>query len=170
MVINVSIEGIKQLLSQKDNAEIRMGLAQAKDIGINLDDRDLVRLFKEGIAVDIMIRKVGEDDILPERLQEYINGKEKDWLFEGIFKTKIIDIGRCHTLDMMEAIELLINVIPQDYTFGYWSFGIEEKDDFSRIRVINNKRCMYLNLKEVRDLLCKTIPSDRYEFLVEEIT
>ena len=56
MVINVSIEGIKQLLSQKDNAEIRMGLAQARDIGINLDDRNLVRLFKDGIAVDIFKR------------------------------------------------------------------------------------------------------------------
>lgn len=70
MVVNV--EGIKKLLSQSKNAEIRMGLAHANDMGLDFSDRSIVGLFKEGIAIDVIIKNAKEDDYLPKRLDRYV--------------------------------------------------------------------------------------------------
>ena len=61
-----------------------MGLAHANSMGLDFSDKSVVDLFKEGIAIDIVIKNAEEDDYLPKRLERYLQDKKKWDIFEGI--------------------------------------------------------------------------------------
>jgi len=167
MVINV--DGIKKLLSQKEGAEIRMGLKHAEVIGMDFSDKSIVELFENGIAVDIVIKNVDSEDFLPKRLEKYINMGDSDQIDrDNMFvKVKIVDLLKGDTLNPLEISGLLLATLLNDFKVAGYMNG--DSDGFTRIRVINVKKDRFLNLKEIKDLLGLIIPKDKYEFVVEEI-
>lgn len=58
------------LSSEKKNPEFRMGMKHAEDLGIDLSDESIIKMFEKGIFVDIVIRKITDDDYLPVRLEK----------------------------------------------------------------------------------------------------
>lgn len=157
MVVNV--EGIKKLLSQSKNAEIRMGLAHANDMGLDFSDRSIVGLFKEGIAIDVIIKNAKEDDYLPKRLDRY-----KKWdIFEGFVNVKVLDNSKdSRSLGTLDVIKLLADKIPEkDFKFSYMVDDVD--NGFVQIRIISVQKNRFLDLKEIESLLFKYIPIDEYE-------
>lgn len=73
----VNVEGINKLLRQSKGEEIRMGLADASGISLDLDDKSIVDLFKNGIAIDVVIKKANVSDRLPKRLEICIQDPEQ---------------------------------------------------------------------------------------------
>ena len=45
-------------------------------MGLDFSDKSVVDLFREGIAIDIVIKNAGEDDYLPKRLERYLQDKK----------------------------------------------------------------------------------------------
>ena len=167
--MSVNVEGIKKLLSQKEDAEIRMGLAHANDMGLDFSDKSIVDLFKEGIVVDIVIKNVGEDDYLPKRLQRYFQDKKKWDILEGFVNVKIYDYSKdSNSLGALDVIKLLADKIPEkDFKFSY--IVEDSQNGFVQIRVISVQKNRFLSLKEIEGLLFKYIPMDEYELIVEEL-
>lgn len=167
MVINM--DGIKKLLSQKEGAEIRMGLKHAEVIGMDFSDKSIVELFENGIVIDIVIKNADSEDYLPERLERYINmGDHNQIDRDNMFvKVKIVDLTKGETLNPLETSGLLLAKLLNDFKVaGHMD---KDSDGFTRIRVTSVKKDRFLNLKEIRDLLGIIIPKDRYEFTVDEI-
>lgn len=162
----VNVAGIKQWLGQATNAEIRMPVTQAKDMGLEFDDRSVVGLFKEGIAVDIIIRKVGEEDFLPKRLEKYIDNDNIWDINEGFVNVKIVEIQNDRILDAIDVSNLLIRLLDNDIKVAS---RLEGENGFIKIRMTSITRDRFLNLKEVRDTLAGVLASGEYEFLVDEI-
>lgn len=165
----VNVEGIKKLLSQSKNAEIRMGLAHANGMGLDFSDKSVVDLFKEGIAIDIVIKNAGEDDYLPKRLERYIQDKKKWDIFEGFVNVKVLDNSKdSRSLGTLEVIKLLADKIPEkDFKFSYM---VEDpQNGFVQIRIISVQKNRFLDLKEIENLLFKYIPMDEYELVVEKL-
>lgn len=165
----VNVEGIKKLLSQSKNAEIRMGLAHANSMGLDFSDKSVVDLFKEGIAIDIIIKNAGEDDYLPKRLDRYLQDKKKLDIFEGFVNVKVLDNSKdSRSLGTLEVIKLLADKIPEkDFKFSYM---VEDpQNGFVQIRIISVKKNIFLDLKEIESLLFKYIPMDEYELIVEKL-
>lgn len=167
MVANV--EGIKKLLSQSKNAEIRMGLAHANGMGLDFSDKSVVDLFREGIAIDIIIKNAEKDDYLPKRLERYLEDKKKWDIFEGFVNVKISDNSKdSRSLGTLEVIKLLADKIPEkDFKFSY--LVDDPGNGFVQIRIISVQKDRFLNLKEIENLLFKYIPMDEYELIVEEL-
>lgn len=165
----VNVEGIKKLLSQTNSAEIRMGFAQANDMGLDFNDKSIVDLFKEGIAIDIVIKNAKEDDFLPKRLERYIQDKKKWDILEGFLSVKIYDCSKDYrSLGALEVIKLLADKIPEkDFKFSYIVYN--PQDGFVQIRVISIQKNRFLNLKETESMLHKYIPIDDYELIVKEL-
>jgi len=165
----IKTDGIKRLLSQKEGAEIRMGLKHAEDMGMDFGDKSIVELFENGIAVDIVIKNADSGDFLPKRLEKYINIDDHDQIDrDNMFvKVKIIDLSKGEALNPLEISGLLLATLLNDFKVaGYMD---KDSEEFTRIRVINVKKDRFLNLKEIKDLLGLIIPNDKYEFVVEEI-
>lgn len=169
----VNIEGIKELLSKKENAEIRIGFAEANNFGLLLDDISIVKMFREGIAIDIIIKKVGEYDNLPWRLEKYLEDKdEKVWGIDELFvKTKIVNLTTGKPLDPLEIATYLLNVLPNDFKVSGRQITVDnpDEDGFVKIRVIDAKDDKFLTLQEIRELFSKIISPDKYQFYVEEL-
>lgn len=166
----VMIDGIKILLSQKKDAEIRMGIKQAEDMGLDISDKSIVELFKEGIAVDVIIKSVGKEDLLPKRLQRYLEIDDPDQIDRdnGFVKVKIVNVSQATSLNPLEVASLLLRTLPNDFKVaGYVTE--DSPDGFTRIRVISTKKDRFLDLKEIRGLFGKMISPDSFEFLVDEI-
>jgi hypothetical protein len=162
------IEGIKKLLSKKKEAEIRIGLKYAEEFGIDFSDKSIIDLFKEGIAIDIIIKNVGEDDSLPNRLEKYLkDDTNKAWyLDEGFVKVKIVDVAKAKSLQPLEVAGLLLGIFPNDFKVAG---QMDEEEGFTKIRVISTKKDRFLNLKEIRDLFAKMIDSEKFQYLAEDI-
>jgi hypothetical protein len=167
--MTVNVYGIKELLSKNENAEIRMGLAHANGMGLDFSDKSVVDLFKEGIAIDIVIKRADEDDYLPKRLDRYLQDK-KDWdIFEGFVNVKILDSSKySRPLGVLEVIKLLADNIPdKDFKFSY--IVEDPQDGFVQIKIISVREHRLLNSKEIESLLFKYIPMDEYKLIVEEL-
>lgn len=167
----VSVDKIKELLSQKDGSELRIGLKNAEDMGIDFSDKSIVELFDKGIAIDVVIKNVDSHDYLPTRLESQIGINDPDQLDRnsGFVKVKIVDLltPKIEILNPLEVSGLLMRVLDNDFKVaGYME---EDSCKYTRIRIISTKNDRFLNLKEIRYLLGTTIPKDRYEFLVDEI-
>lgn len=162
----VNVVGIKQWLEQATDAEIRMPVTQAKDMGLEFDDRSVVELFKEGIVVDIIVRNADEGDFLPKRLEKYIDNDNIWDINEGFVHVKIVDIQNDHILDAIEVSNLLIRLIDNDIKVAS---RLEGENGFIKLRMISITKDRFLNLKEVRDTLANVLASGEYEFLVDEI-
>lgn len=159
----LNIAGIKQWLSQVSNAEIRLGLAQARNMNLDFDDASIIELFGEGIFVEVVIRNVMEGDYLPGRLEsdDKIEGP-------GFVKIKILDLKKDNKpLNILEIVNLLLDNLDNEFKVAspFNSFS----DNLAKIRIISIKKDRFLNHKEISELLHRTIPSDNYEFYVEEI-
>ncbi len=161
----IKTEGIKKLLSEKRDAEIRIGLKYAEEFGIDFSDKTIIDLFKEGIAIDVIIKNVGKDDSLPMRLEKYLeNDNNNAWFIdEGFVKVKII---KDRPLQPLEVAGLLLSIFPNDFKVAG---QMDEEEGFTKIRVINTKKDRLLNLKEIRDLFGKTMDTEKFEYIVEEI-
>lgn len=172
MTVGIGINGIKELLNRSEGAEIRMSLAQAREISIILDERDLVELFGKGIAVDIVLKKVGKDDILPARLQKQLSDikrrrGDKDWLFEGFFDIKVSSDDGKHILALLDVVKLLMEIIPGDrYKISHM---LEEYDGFCRVRVIDCDKNRYLSMWEAGGLIGSMLPTGVYKLDVQSI-
>ena len=166
MSVSIGTKGLKELSDQKDGSDIRMSLAQAREMGIILDDRDIIELFSKGIAVDIVIKKVGDGDTLPARLQKQLSDfkrrkGDKDWLFEGLFDIKIARCEDKYVLDRFDILTLLMEAIPGDrYKIGSM---MEEYGEFSRIKIIDGEKSRYLSIKEAKTLISSKLPPGKYE-------
>ena len=170
MTVSIGIKGIEELLYQKESTEIRMSLAQAREIGIIFDERDIVELFSKGIAVDILIKKIGRDDILPARLQKQVSDikrrkGDRGWIFDGLFDIKISD-GK-FTLTRQDVEKLLMEVIPGvRYKIGSM---LEEYDGFCRIRIIDCEKDRFLSIREAGGLIAAMLPPGKYTLDVKSI-
>ena len=165
----VNVEGIKKLLSQTENAEIRMGLTHANDMGLDFSDKSIVDLFREGIAIDVVIKNAREDDFLPKGLERYIQDKKKWGIFEGFVNVKVLDNSKdSRSLETLDVIKLLADEIPEkDFKFSYI---VEDSDNgFVQIRIISVQKNRFLSLKEIESLLFKYIPMDEYELITEKL-
>ncbi len=159
----INSDGIKQLLEKSTDAEIRMMLTQAREMGIEFDDKLIVDLFKKGIVVDIIIRNADEADFLPKRLEKYIaNGNT--W-HEGFVKIKIVNSSSDHILNPLEIAGLLMKILDRDIKVAS---ELEEENGFVRMRFISSKNDRFLNIKEIRYALANVL-SNQYTFLVDEI-
>lgn len=167
MVINV--DGIKELLSKSKDAEIRMGLAHANGMGLDFSDKSVVDLFKEGIAIDIIIKNAGEEDYLPKRLERYIQDKNKWDILKGFVNVKILDNSKdSRSLGTLEVIKLLADKIPEEnFKFSYIVEAPE--NGFVQIKIISVREHRLLDMGEIEKLLFKYIPMDDYELIVEEL-
>ena len=167
--MTMSIEEVKKLLSQSKNAEIRMGFGHANNVGLDLSDKSIVDLFKEGIAIDVIIKNAGENDYLPERLQRYLQDKKKWDILEGFVNVKIYDNSKdSRSLGTLEVIKLLADKIPEkEFKFSY--IVEDSENGFVQIRIISVQKNRFLNLKEIESLLFKYIPMDEYELIMEEL-
>lgn len=163
------VEGIKKLLSQTENAEIRMGLAHADGMGLDFSDKSIIDLFKEGIAIDIVIKNAREDDYLSKRLERYLQDKKKWDIFEGFVNVKVLDNSKdSRSLGTLEVIKLLADKIPEkDFKFSY--LVDDQQNGFVQIRIISVQKNRFLKLKEIESLLFKYVPMDDYELIVEEL-
>lgn len=142
---------IKAWLSKQENPEIRMNLRQAEYMGINLKDISIVQLFREGIILDIIVRKAEEDDCLPKRLEEIIFN-------DRFLKVKITDKG--NVLSPIEVVKLLMTHIDRDFRV------VNRHDEFVKLRISNEDKSNYLDRKDVIDIL-RNIP-DNFEILVDK--
>jgi hypothetical protein len=167
--MTVNVEGIKRLLSQSKNTEIRMGLVHANDMGLDFSDKSIVDLFRDGIAIDVIIKSAGEDDFLPKRLQRYLQDKKKWDILEGFVNVKVLDFSKdSRSLGTLEVIKLLADKIPdKDFKFSY--IVEDPQNGFVQIRIISVQKNRFLNMKEIESLLFKYIPTDEYELIVEEL-
>jgi len=165
----VNVEGIKELLSKSKDAEIRMGLAHANGMGLDFSDKSVVDLFRDGIAIDIVIKNAGEDDYLPKRLERYIQDKKKWDILEGFVNVKILDNSKDpRSLGTLEVINLLADKIPdEDFKFSYIVEAPE--NGFVQIKIISVREHRLLDMKDIEKLLFKYIPTDNYELIVEEL-
>lgn len=165
----VEIEIIKDLLSRSKNAEVRMGIVRANGVGIDFSDKSIVDLFKEGIAIDVIIKNARDSDFLPTRLQRYLDDKKKWDILKGFVNVKIYDNSKdSRSLGTLEVIKLLIDEIPEkDFKFSY--IVENPQDGFVQIRIISVQMNRFLNLKEIESLLFKYIPMDEYELIVKEL-
>lgn len=165
----VNVEGIKELLSKSKDAEIRMGLAHANGMGLDFSDKSVVDLFRDGIAIDIVIKNAGEDDYIPKRLERYLQDKKKWDIFEGFVNVKILDNSKdSRSLGTLEVISLLADKIPEeDFKFSYIVEAPE--NGFVQIKIISVREHRLLGMKEIEKLLFKYIPMDGYELIVEEL-
>lgn len=168
MLINA--DGIKRLLSESNGAQIRIGIKQAEDMGLDFSDKSIVELFKNGISVDVIIKNVGEEDFLPKRLQKYLEADDPDQIDRdnGFVKVKIVDMSKAKVLSPLEVSGLLLGILPNDFKVA-GCMDDNSPFEFTKIRVISTKKDRFLNIKEIRDLFEKMIPSDDYKFLVEDI-
>lgn len=166
----VNIEGIKQLLSKKENAEIRMGFGQFDNMDLSLDDRTIIELFREGIAIDIIIKKVGEYDNLPKRLERYLAFKDNRELDidEGFVKVRIKSLEKDKFLDPLEMAGYLLNILPNNFRVAgrQLSGDNPDEDGFVKIRIISTKEDKFLSLQDIIELFGETISSDNYQFIV----
>lgn len=163
----VKTEGIKKLLSEKKDAEIRMGLKYAEEFGIDFSDKTIIDFFKEGIAIDVIIKNVGKDDSLPMRLEKYLENDYNTWFIdEGFVKVKIVDIIKDRPLQPLEVAGLLLNIFPNNFKVAG---QMDEEEGFTKIRVISTKKDGFLNLKEIRDLFEKMMDTEKFAYIVEEI-
>lgn len=161
----VNVDGIKRWLGQSTNGEIRLGLKNAEDMGLTFDDRSIVDLFRDGIAVDVIIKKADSSDYIPSRLQRYLDN-DSAWIDEGFVRVKIVDLSDGHSLNELEIAGLLMNLVDNDVKIAT---QLKEKDGFVSIRFTNVKKDRFLHLKEVRDILKGVLYSGDYEFIVEDI-
>ncbi len=169
----VNIEGIKQLLSEKDNAEIRMGFGQFDDMDLSLNDNTIIELFREGIAVDIIIKNAGEYDNLPKRLERHLesrDGRELD-IDEGFVKAKIIDLESGKPLDTFEMANCLLNNLPNNFRVRgeLLESNNPDEDGFVKIIIISTKEDKFLSLQDIKQLFGETVSPDKYQFIVEEL-
>ena len=147
----INSDGIKLLLEKSTDAEIRMMLTQAREMGIEFDDKLIVDLFKKGIVVDIIIRNADEADFLPKRLEKYIANDNK-WN-EGFFKIKIVNSSD-HILNPLEIAGLLMKILDHDIKVAS---ELEEENGFVRMRFISSKNDRFLNIKEIRNTLANVL-------------
>ncbi len=157
----IAINNIKKWISEKKDAEIRMGLKQAEDLGIDLSDESIIKMFENGIVVDIVISNLRRDDYLPLRLEKIRDDMVKK--NEGFVRVKVVSHHNNRTLEGMEIVNILI------HNLSCHDFRVNTKgdnEDFVTLRISSLDKKSYLTSEDVYKLLSKIIPSDDFDVTV----
>ena len=156
-----AMDNVRKFLSKRNDTEVRVDMRMAENMGLDLSDDSIIKMFEQGIVVDLVIRNSRKDDYLPMRLEKI----RRDIIdeHEGFVRVKIVDRKKNEIFSGSKLVGLFIS------NLSCYDFRVstkDEGDDFITLRISSIDKKGYLTIDEINKLLIDTMGPGKFDIIV----
>ena len=158
---SIAMANVIAFLSKKKDTEMRIDMKMAEDIGIDLSDDAIIKMFEQGIVVDVVIRNARKDDCLPARLEKIRKDIIDD--HEGFVRVKIVDRRHNAIFNGSRLVGIFMGELS---SHDFRVSTQDEGDDFITLRISTVDKKGYLTAEEINKLLSDIMGPGHFDITV----